>query len=104
MEMNIGTKSLFRVLSIIVCLIVLGMFFQTGQSAPPFSPNPLPTIQITLRPGVDWMTVRDLNVEASTIWQENGQVFALSRPIINSALDAALYQELLEDRLNSLSN
>ncbi len=84
------------------CLIALGVFFQTGQSAPLFSTEPLPTIQITLRPGVEWMTVRNLPVEASTIWQENGQVFAFSRPLINSARDAALYKELLEGRLDSL--
>jgi hypothetical protein len=78
------------------------MFIQTGQSASQFSPDPLPTIQTTLHPGVEWVTVRSLPVEASTIWQEKGQVFAFSRPLINSAQDAALYRELLEVRLNSL--
>src|SRR6266545_2764202 len=102
MEMNTTKKSLFRMLLIASCFIVLATFFQTGQSAPMFSVEPLPTRQITPRPGVEWMTVRNLPVEASTIWQENGQVFAFSRPLINSAQDATLYQELLEGRLNSL--
>lgn len=97
-------KSLFRVLLITLCFIALGMFFQTGKSASLYSAEPLPTIEATLRPGVDWVTVRNLSVEASTIWQENGQVFAISRPIIDNARDAAFYQELLEDRLNSIAN
>jgi len=100
--MNATKKILFRTLVVILIFIALGIFFQTGQSASPFSPDPLPTIQITPREGVDWVTVRNLQVEASTIWQENGQVFGFSRPMINNAQDAALYQELLEGRLNSL--
>ena len=102
MEMNTTKKILFRALFIALCFIALGVFFQTGQSASLFGVEPLPTIQTTLRPGVEWMTVRNLPVEASTIWQANGQVFALSRPLINSARDAALFQELLKSRLNSL--
>ncbi len=100
--MNTTKKSFFRVLLITLSFIALGMFFQTGRSASQFSLEPLPTIQTTLLPGVEWVTVRNLNVETTTIWQENGQVFATSSAVINSAWDAALYQELLEGRLNSL--
>lgn len=95
-------KNLFRIIFIIILLTALTMIFETVQSAPLFSPVPLPTIQATLRPGIEWMTVRNLSVEASTIWQENGQVFGFSRPIINNPQDAFVYQELLKDRLNSL--
>jgi hypothetical protein len=102
MDMNTAKKTLFRTIIITMSLVALGVFFQTGRSAPMFSEEPLPTVQVTLRPGVEWMTIRNLPVEASTIWQENGQVFAYSRPIINSARDAALYQELIAGRLNSL--
>lgn len=49
------------------------------------------------------MTVRNLPVEASTIWQEQGQVFAFSRPVINDARDAASFQHLVHSRLTSLS-
>ena len=100
--MNLTRRALFRVFFITLLVMTLGAFIQTGQSASQFSPDPLPTVQVTLPPGVDWVTVRDLNVETTTIWQENGQVFAISRPLINSARDAALYQELIEGRLNSL--
>jgi hypothetical protein len=41
-------------------------------------------------------------ITSTTIWQENGQVFGISSTVINTARDAALYQELLEGRLNSL--
>jgi hypothetical protein len=102
MDMNTAKKSLFRIILITMCLVALGAFFQTGRSAPMFSEEPLPTVQVTLRPGIEWMTIRNLPVEASTIWQENGQIFAYSLPIINSAQDAALYQELLQSRLDSL--
>lgn len=100
--MNTTKKSLFRMLFIVLIFIALGMFIQTGRSASLYSTEPEPTIIATLRPGVDWVTVRNLPVEASTIWQEDGQVYAFSRPIVDSAQDAALYQELLEGRLNSL--
>ncbi|MFZ5908884.1 MAG: hypothetical protein ACOYYU_02585 [Chloroflexota bacterium] len=100
--MNSTRKALFRMFFIAMLVIALGLFIQTGQSASQFSLEPLPTIQTTLVPGVEWVTVRDLNVETTTIWQENGQVFGISRPIINSARDAALFEELIESRLDSL--
>ncbi len=100
--MNSTKKTLFGAFFIITIFIALVVFIQTGQSASQFSLEPLPTIQATLLPGVEWVTVRNLNVETTTIWQEDGQVFGISSPVINSARDAALYQELLEGRLNSL--
>jgi hypothetical protein len=64
--MNFTKKPPFGMFVVIIIFVALGMSIQTGQSASPFSPDPLPTIQATLRPGVDWVTVRNLNVETRT--------------------------------------
>jgi hypothetical protein len=100
--MSSTKKSLIRAFFIMMLFIALGVFSQTGQSVSEFSQEPLPTIEVTLLPGVEWATVRSLNVETTTIWQEDGQVFGISSAVINSARDVALYHELVAGRLNSL--
>ena len=102
MNLTKTKKTLFGVSFIIVLFIASRVFIQTGRSASQFSLAPLPTLQVALPPGVEWVTVRNLPVRSSTIWQENGQVFGISHPLIDSAQDAALYQGLIESRLASL--
>jgi hypothetical protein len=67
-----------------------------------YSRQPLPTIEATLRPGVEWVTFRNLPGEASTIWQEQGQVYGFSRPLIEDVRDAAAFRDLVGGRLGDL--
>jgi hypothetical protein len=102
MEMNINRNRFVKLILFVLCFLSVSMFFQPAKGAPFYSPEPLPTLDVTPLPGIDWVTVRNLSVESSSIWQTNGQVFASSRPLINNTLDAALYRELIESRLSAL--